>query len=239
MKPWLLGTTLLMISAAAYFLRRWWRYGGGRPLLLHMPVQRWPDFRKWDQRGEFKLNEAAALWFDAEPRSPMWWRARRKLRPLRVALADSVGASHPPPRTAQPAASGEVSPTVPRATLKVLAEKEGVQPLFLYPEFRFRGRDRDQKTDKDRLTSIQESTRSAITSAQNELNGLRARMEDARQAAEAFTTVTGRIDGVLNENERASVEIRLLAAEKRMEQLKDHLAALLRIESAVNEELNF
>jgi hypothetical protein len=134
-------------------MTRWWR-SRGRQQLLSLPLQRWPDFRKWVQRSEFKLGEAAALWLDAEPWSPMWWRARRKLRQLRVAIASGMGASQPQPLTApmergrRPIASGDASPTVHRHTLRALAEKEGVHPLFPYPEFRFRGRDRDQAPHK-------------------------------------------------------------------------------------------
>src|SRR5271166_4278191 len=126
---WLLGTTFFVLGAAAYLVTRWWRYGGGRPLLLSIPLQGWPDFKKWDRRNEFKLDEAAALWFDAEPRWPMWWRARFKLRRLRAAIAAGVGASQPPPNTARSVlslraiAAGE-TPTVHRDTLSTLAEKE-------------------------------------------------------------------------------------------------------------------
>jgi hypothetical protein len=69
MNLWLL-LTLVVLVAVAYLLTRWWRYRGGRQLLLSLPLQNWPDFRKWDQRKEFKLDEAAALWFNAEPRFP-------------------------------------------------------------------------------------------------------------------------------------------------------------------------
>jgi hypothetical protein len=101
---------------------------------------------------------------------------------------------------------------------------------------RFRSRERDQETDRGRLASIRESVLSTISSAQNELRGLQARVERARQSAATLTT-TGK-DEEFGENERASSEIRVLAPERRIEELKDHLAALRRIESAVNKELN-
>jgi hypothetical protein len=241
MRLWVFATIFLVLIAAAYLLASWWRYGGGRQLLLSLPLQSWPDFRKWDQRSEFKLDEAAALWFDAEPRSPMWWRARWKLRRLRAAIAASqhqrvtalaefgarsstLAAAHPP---------------VHRDTLRALAEKEGVHPLFLYPEFRFRSRDRDSETDKARLTRIHDGVRSAISNAEQELGGLQARLKHARQSAEMLLTTTGsRNDEEPDTNERANVEVRLFAPERRLEELKNHLAALRRIESAVNKELN-
>lgn len=176
MKVWLFGTVVLVLAGAAYLSMRWWRHGGGRQLLLSLPFQKWPDFKKWDRRSEFKLEEAAALWFDAEPRSPMWWRSRWKLRRLREAIAARVGASYPRPRRAaelvRRPAPGTSDATVDRDTLRALGEKEGVHPLFLYPEFRFRSHDRDGETDKARLASIYESVRSAIANVDSEVNGV-------------------------------------------------------------------
>jgi hypothetical protein len=160
MRLWPFGILFLALTAAAYLITRWWRSGGGRQLLLSLPLQGWPDFQKWDQRSEFNLEEAAALWFDAEPRSPMWWRARRKLRQLRAAIAVP---SQPKGLTDgfPPSASRTASARVPRETLRAMAEREGAHPLFLYPEFRFRSQDRDKDTDGARLASICESVRSA------------------------------------------------------------------------------
>jgi hypothetical protein len=225
MRLWVVGIIFLVLIAAAYRLMRWWRYGGGGQLLLSLPLQRWPDFRKWDERSEFELDEAAALWFDAEPRSKMWWRARWKLRRLRAAMAVSQ-----PQRV--------TAPPIHRKTLRALAEKEGVHPLFLYPEFRFRSGDRDKETDKARLARIHDGVRSAISNAEQELGGLQSRLEHSRQSAETLlTTTSSRNDDETDADGRASVEFRLLAPEKRVENLKKHLAALRRIESAVNKEL--
>jgi hypothetical protein len=238
MRLWVFATVFLVLTAAAYLAARWWRYGGGRQLLLSLPLQRWPDFKKWDQRSEFNLEEAAALWLDAEPRSPMWWRARRKLRQLRAAIA--VRSQPQGPTDGFPPSATRTAPArVPRDALRAVAEREGVHPLFLYPEFRFRSPDRDKETDNARLASIYESVRSAISNAANELSGLKARLENARQSAATLFTTTGRPSGEEPEkNERASIEVRLFAAERRIEELRDHLAALRRIESAINKELN-
>jgi hypothetical protein len=241
MNLWLLFT-LVVLAAVAYLMTRWWWYGGGRQLLLSLPLQSWPDFRKWDQRNEFKLDEAAALWFNAEPRSPMWWRAWWKLRRLRALIAARADAA-PRPAPAGPrrqSASAEVPSAVDRDTLKTLAEREGRHPLFLYPEFRFRSRDRDNGTDKARLATIHECVRSTIANAESELDGLRVRLEYARQAAAALLEkANGQNDKEHPEKtDQTSVEVRLIAPERRMEELRDHVAALRRIESAVNKELN-
>jgi hypothetical protein len=243
MKVWLFGTIILVLAGAAYLITRWWRHGGGRQLLLSLPFQNWPDFKKWDRRSEFKLEEAAALWFDAEPRSPMWWRTRWKLRRLRAAIPARVGASHPRPRSAaelgRRPAPVTSDTTVHRDTLRALAEKEDVHPLFPYPEFRFRSQGRDGEADKARLASIYESVRSAISNVESEIGGLQARLEYARQSAATLLTTTGRrSEGEPGEAGRARVEVRLLAPERRMEELKRHLATLRRIENAVSEELN-
>jgi hypothetical protein len=129
-------------------------------------------------------------------------------------------------------ASAAIPSAVDRDTLKTLAEREGRHPLFLYPEFRFRSRDRDNGTDKARIATIHECVLSAILSAESELDGLRGRLEYARQAAAVFPTNTD------SNTEQADLVFRLLAPEKRMEELRDHVAALRRIESAVNKELN-
>jgi hypothetical protein len=44
------------------------------------PIEPWPDFRKWDQRQEFELCEAACLWLNLEPRLPMTERALTKYK---------------------------------------------------------------------------------------------------------------------------------------------------------------
>jgi hypothetical protein len=109
---------------------------------LSLPIQRWPDFRKWDERSEFQLYEAAALWFDAEPRLPMWWRARWKFRRWRCVIA--VGAVPKEPEgpgtasvvRARTIPSVTLHTRVHREALRMLAEQEGKKPLFLFPERR-------------------------------------------------------------------------------------------------------
>jgi hypothetical protein len=77
-------------------------------------------------------------------------------------------------------------------------------------------------------------------SVEREFSGLRARLEHARKSAAALLTNAGNQNGqdADEADRRASVELRLLAPERRIDELKDHLVALQRIASAVKEELN-
>jgi len=111
--------------------------------------------------------------------------------------------------------------------------------LFRLPEFRFRSPQRDKETDQARLAGIHHAARSAVTNAEHELSGIRARLEKARQTA---AMLLGSLDSGGRDDAHGSelrgAEERLLVAERRMVQLKAHLAALQRIESALNIELN-
>jgi predicted nucleic acid-binding Zn-ribbon protein len=105
--------------------------------------------------------------------------------------------------------------------------------------FRSRSPQRDRETDQARLARIHQTVRTCVTNAESELNGLRARLEKAQHSA---SMLVGNIDN--NEHDEASrselrsAEERLLATERRIVQLKDHIAALQRIANAVNLELN-
>jgi chromosome segregation ATPase len=108
--------------------------------------------------------------------------------------------------------------------------------------FRFRSRSsqRDQETDQARLAGVVQAVRSAVANAESELNGLRARLEKARQSAGMLlgNDMDNGDGGGAHESELRRVEEQLLGAERRIAELKDHLAALQRIESAVNVELS-
>jgi hypothetical protein len=132
---WWTGAVLIF-GGAAYLLTKWWRSYGGRALLQSLPVQRWPDFKKWDEHDEFELYEAAALWFDAEPRMPMWWRARQRFRRWKPMIGAGVILAEPDGRGEISKIGTSVTPhtRIRRDELKRLAEKEGSKPLFLFPE---------------------------------------------------------------------------------------------------------
>ena len=106
-------------------------------------------------------------------------------------------------------------------------------------QFRFRSTQHDAGFDRARLTRIHQTVRSAVKDAERELNGLRARLEEARQSAALLLANMESGDRDQSHDFKLkSVEERLLAAEKRIRELKDHLVALQRIESAIDLELN-
>jgi hypothetical protein len=106
-------------------------------------------------------------------------------------------------------------------------------------QFRSRSEGRDRESDRERLMRIHQTVRSAVTDAERELDEFRGRLEKARQSAAMLLGNTETPDhDQAYESKLTLLEGRLLVAEKRIVQLKDHLAALQRIESAVNRELN-
>jgi hypothetical protein len=96
--------------------------------------------------------------------------------------------------------------------------------------FRFRSRKRDQATDEQRLALIRRVVRSAVADAQAESKGLRARITSARSSV---TFLIAKVDdGEAGGAELTSLEQELMAAERRLAQLNDHLAVLRNIEVA-------
>jgi predicted RNase H-like nuclease (RuvC/YqgF family) len=96
--------------------------------------------------------------------------------------------------------------------------------------FRFRSRKRDQATDEQRLALIRKVVRSAVADAQAESKGLRARIASARSSV---TFLIAKVDdGEAGGAELTSLEQELMAAERRLAQLNDHLAVLRNIEVA-------
>jgi hypothetical protein len=279
---------VLAFGGAAYLLTKWWRSYGGRALLQSLPIQRWPDFKKWDERAEFELYEAAALWFDAEPRMPMWWRARQKFRRWKLMIGAGAILAEPDARgIISEIGVRHISAVTPhtrirREELKLLAEEEGSKPLFLFPEsrawrehasaidsvtfvrsvharnenllrktqhfralallnfrfrFRVRSSQRNAEADRARLARIQQVVSSAIADAEHELDGLRSRLEKARESAALLFGETDNGDREEPyQSVRRTIEERLLVAERRIGQLRHHLGAIQRIESAVNIE---
>jgi hypothetical protein len=125
----------------------------------------------------------------------------------------------------------------------LLGQNAGSRPLrcksmldFLF-RFRFRSPQRDRQNDQGRLTRVHEAARSSIANAESELSGLRARVEKARQSAGFLLENMDNRDGRGHQSELKSLEDRLLVGERRIKELKDHIAALQRIESAVEIEL--
>jgi hypothetical protein len=109
----------------------------------------------------------------------------------------------------------------------------------IFSRFRFRSAQRDRGTDQERKLSIHQAIRAAIVSAERELSGLQARLDNARQSAASLlgNDFDGSDREPHHEAELTAVEGRLLAAEGRIRQLTGHLAALRRIEAFANGEL--
>ncbi len=121
--------------------------GSGKPSTPAADDQPWPDFEKWDQHDRFQLYEAACLWFNLEPRLPMPPQAKAKCAEwveqiyegklpsntdsVRESIEFAFEATGSRERTS-------VTPhnTLSRESFAILAEDEGVQPLFLFPHKR-------------------------------------------------------------------------------------------------------
>jgi hypothetical protein len=87
-------------------------------------------------------------------------------------------------------------------------------------QLRFRSTQHDAESDRARLTRIHQTVRSAVKDAERELNGLRARLEEARQSAALLLANMESGDRDQSHDFKLkSVEERLLAAEKRIREL--------------------
>jgi hypothetical protein len=93
--------------------------------------------------------------------------------------------------------------------------------------FRFRSLERNRQTDERRLALIRSAVRSAITDAEAESRGLRARMVKARQSSIFLLgQIQGDESGPTHRAELASLEQNLRATEQRLAELQEHLAFL-------------
>ena len=111
--------------------------------------------------------------------------------------------------------------------------------MFIFRLFQFRSPERDEATDKRRIELVQRAVHSAIADAEAEMKGLRIRITKAR------TTVTSLLahieDGDPDPACRAqlsNVEQRLLAGERRLAQMKEHLARLREMEGVATRLTN-
>jgi hypothetical protein len=106
--------------------------------------------------------------------------------------------------------------------------------MFDFRQFLFRSPERDGETDRRRLALLQQAVHLAVESAEYESNGLRGRLDKARQSA-AFL-LEQMDDGVAEAArhvELANVERRLVGAERRLARLRIQLTILRTIESTV------
>jgi hypothetical protein len=106
--------------------------------------------------------------------------------------------------------------------------------MFDFRQFLFRSPERDGETDRRRLALLQQAVHSAIESAEHESNGLRGRLEKARQsAAFLLEQMDDGIPEAARQAELANVEQRLVGAERRLARLRIQLTILRTIESMV------
>jgi hypothetical protein len=102
------------------------------------PIEPWPDFKKWDERQEFELYEAACLWFNLEPRLPMPERASNKYKVWRSQIfGGGIPVNSESVRHAVEIGLKKENAVTPhtkihREILVTMAEHEGAQPLFLF-----------------------------------------------------------------------------------------------------------
>jgi hypothetical protein len=99
--------------------------------------------------------------------------------------------------------------------------------------FRFRSPERNRQNDERRVALIRNVVRSAITDAEAETRGLRARIVKARQSS---IFLLQQIDGdepkLSRLTELTSLEQDLRASEKRLAELQEHIAFLRNIATA-------
>jgi chromosome segregation ATPase len=103
--------------------------------------------------------------------------------------------------------------------------------MFLDRLFRFRSPDRDQETDKRRLAPVQKAVRRAVAQAEVEVSGLRTRIAKARASVTALLAQIE--DGDPDPAHRSQltiIEQRLREGERRLAQMKQHLARLRELE---------
>jgi hypothetical protein len=99
--------------------------------------------------------------------------------------------------------------------------------------FSFRSPQRNQETDRQRLSQIWRVVNSAISHAETETKGLRARIAKARRSAAFLVEVDHGESDPSSHAKLKTVERYVADAEARVAQLKDHLEHLRRIEAAV------
>jgi hypothetical protein len=108
--------------------------------------------------------------------------------------------------------------------------------MFFFRLFQFRSPDRDQETDRRRIALVQKALRSAVADAEAEVKGLRTRVAKARIS---LTSLLAQIEDGDPEPARgaqlSNAEQRLVAGERRLTQMKEHLARLREIESAAGD----
>ena len=101
--------------------------------------------------------------------------------------------------------------------------------------FRFRSAERNREADNRRFALIQRAVRTALAEAEAEASGLSARIEKARRALIFLKEhMDAEMSQPTSDVELVSIERNLLAAEGRLEQLRDHIVVLSRFDEAAS-----
>jgi hypothetical protein len=111
--------------------------------------------------------------------------------------------------------------------------------MWSFRLFRFRSPYRDQETDKRRLAVVQKAVRSAVADAEAEVKGLQTRVAKARTSVTCLLASIE--DGDSDPVWRAQLtndEQRLLVGERRLTQMKEHVARLRELERMASELTN-
>jgi hypothetical protein len=100
--------------------------------------------------------------------------------------------------------------------------------------FRFRSLERDRETAGRRLARIQRVVYSAVAEAESESRGLQARVAKARMSwMSLFIQVQERETDPACRAELANLEQRLVAGERSLTQLEDHVTDLRELEQRI------
>jgi hypothetical protein len=103
--------------------------------------------------------------------------------------------------------------------------------MFGLRRFRFRSPERNREADVRRLARVKGAARSAVLEAEAELKGLRARVARTRRAVMSLLAqVEDREPDPLCRAELAHLKRTLLAGERSLAQLEDHLTVLRKLE---------
>jgi hypothetical protein len=103
--------------------------------------------------------------------------------------------------------------------------------MFGLRRFRFRSPERDRDAMERRLALIRRVVRSSIAEAESESKGLRVRVARTRRSViSLLAQIEDREPDPACRTELTSLERTLLAGERSVTQLEDHLAALRKLE---------
>jgi hypothetical protein len=107
--------------------------------------------------------------------------------------------------------------------------------MFSQRLFRFRSPERNREVDNRRFALIQKAARTALAEAEAEANGLGARIAKARRAL-IFLKEHREAENSqpTSDVELGSIERSLLTAEGRLEQLREHISVLSKLEEAAS-----